>query len=325
MDVPASWERAAQEIVRHGWRTALILGDVDSGKSTVCRFLARRLGGPGTSVGFVDADVGQKDLGPPASITLGEVGEGEGLEAAELRAYYFVGATAPSGHLLPMVVGARRMLDASRADVVIVNTTGLIHGLGRVLKHYKIEVLRPDVLVALDARGELGSILHTARNRPILRLDPSPRRRAKSPDTKRQSRERAFGRYFAQAAPVTLPLAQLVVQRSLLFTGQPIDGPGALHAERTAEGIVTVGAASSAGEHAVLRLPAGFERNLLCGVVDGSDEGLGLAILRAIDFARGTISLVTPVPADAIAGLQLGDLHVGPDGTELGRGSPARA
>lgn len=44
---------------------------------------------------------------------------------------WFLGATSPIGHLLEIVVGTKKMADKalnSGADVVIVNTSGLILG-----------------------------------------------------------------------------------------------------------------------------------------------------------------------------------------------------
>jgi polynucleotide 5'-hydroxyl-kinase GRC3/NOL9 len=73
----------------------------------------------------------------------------------------------------------------------------------------------------------------------------------------------------------------------------------------------------SPGEPRVL--PAGFERNLLCGLADTTGRGLGLAILERLDFAQRTPSLLTPVARDAIRVVQFGDLYVSPDGRELGR------
>ena len=69
-------------------------------------------------------------------------------------------------------------------------------------------------------------------------------------------------------------------------------------------------------------LPDGFERDLLCGVVDARGEGLGLARLAGIDFASGFLRLHTPVTPERIAALQLGDLYVAADGRELARTRP---
>ena len=65
-------------------------------------------------------------------------------------------------------------------------------------------------------------------------------------------------------------------------------------------------------------LPVGFERHLLCGVANRRNEGVGLALIMHIDFARETITLRTPVPAAQIKVVQFGTLYVQADGRELG-------
>jgi polynucleotide 5'-hydroxyl-kinase GRC3/NOL9 len=279
MDIPAAWEWSADEIVTHKWRKVLVLGEVDRGKSTYCHFLSQRLLTAGLRVAVVDADVGQKDIGPPASITLGYPAPGRPLTAVTLAATYFVGAVSPVGHLLPMVVGTRQLVDAARGVCVIVNTTGFVHGVGRVLKGYKIEALQPDVIVALAQGAELQPLLRAYRHVRTLRLPASARATVKTPEQRRAARERAFCHYFQHATEVTLPLKHLIVQRH--------NAPGALPSQ------------------------------LLCGLADRRNRGLGLAIIKDVT-AHGHVTLLTPVPGNRIRILQCGDLCLSPDGYELG-------
>jgi hypothetical protein len=54
-------------------------------------------------------------------------------------------------------------------------------------------------------------------------------------------------------------------------------------------------------------------------VADRRNKGLGLAIITELNWLRGTIALLTPVPAESIRIIQGGDLYLTPDGCELGR------
>ncbi len=319
LDIPTAWERSARTISHQRWRTILVLGATDRGKSTYCAFLAARLATNRHRIALIDADVGQKDIGPPATITLGYLPNAPGRTDIPVAASYFVGSTTPMGQLLPMVVGVRRMRDAARAHVAIVNTTGFIHGAGRALKSDKIEALRPDVIVGLAAGDELDAILKAHRNVPTLQIRPSRFAAAKTTQQRTRNREHAFRRYFAKAREQVLPLGKLIIQRTLLFTGEPIDDPACLYAEQTAEGLVVVGATARSGGAAAKALPLGFEKNLLCGIADGSGDCRGLAILREIDFRARTVALLTPVRRPLIRILQFGRMYVTPAGTELGR------
>ncbi len=280
-DIPVDWERSAADIIRHRWRKVLIIGNVDSGKSTYGAFLSHRFLAAGFGVAIVDADIGQKDIGPPATITLGYPESTGPLADLKPAAVYFVGAVSPVGRLLPMVVGTRRLVDAAQAAFVLINTTGFVHGAGRILKSYKIEALQPDIILALERGTELQPILSAYRNYRVRRIRPSVRAITKTPQYRTAARKRAFSRYFQTATEVILPCEKLIFQRGPVLT--------------------TV------------------ERHLLCGVTDKYNKGLGLAIVMHIDALGGNIELFTPVPAEHIGVIQGGDLYLSPDGRELGR------
>jgi polynucleotide 5'-hydroxyl-kinase GRC3/NOL9 len=286
LDIPDAWEAAASLIAARRWRQVLILGAVDRGKSTFCHFLGQRLLATGERVAVVDADVGQADIGPPAAITLGYPEVAQPLTAVTPRAWYFVGAVSPAGHLLPMVVGIKQLTEMARAPFVLVNTTGLVHGIGGVLKGYIIEAQRPDVIVALAQGAELQPILRAYRNYRILRLAPSDRAVVKTPEQRREARQQAFARYFRAAIEVTVPRHRLIFQRR---------GP-----------------------------PAAHEPNLLCGVADWRNRCLGLAIVQHLSGTRDLLTLATPVPVAGLRILQGGSLYLTPDGRELDRSPPYR-
>ena len=322
MDIPSSWDWSATQIVHSSWRKILVIGAVDRGKSTYCHFLSQRLLATGATTAVVDADVGQKDIGPPAAITLGYPQPDVALSQVQPAAWYFVGAVSPAGHLLPAVLGARQLVDMARASRVIINTTGFVHGLGRVLKGYKIDAVQPDVIVAIARGHELSALLTPYRHHRTLRITPSPRAIVKTPQQRQSNRERAFAAYFASAREVSLPWQQVRLQRSLLFTGTRVRHDAFLYAERTAEGLIAVAAHDIPYSPGVTVLPAGFEHHLLCGIANQRNHGLGLAILKHLDFAAETLTLLTPIPAEHIRIIQCGDLYVSPDGRELERRVP---
>jgi polynucleotide 5'-hydroxyl-kinase GRC3/NOL9 len=318
LDVPPAWERSVTLIAQHRWRTILVIGAMDRGKSTYCRFLSHRLLAMGTTVALVDADVGQKDVGPPATLTLGYPEASRPHLPPVPTAWYFVGAVSPAQHLLPVVLGSKRLVDLARAPYVIVNTTGFVHGLGRILKGYKIDAIQPDVIVALEQGHELSALLSPYRHYRTLRLTPSPHAVSKSPQQRKAARERAFQTYFASAQTVTLPWRRLIMQGSLLLTGTRVQQTPYTYAARTAEGLVAVAAPGTPARPGVTLLPANFERHLLCGVAARRGQGLGLGILLRLDFDQETLTLCTPVPVAQLRMVQLGALYVRPDGHELG-------
>lgn len=320
-DIPAAWQRSAVQIARRRWRTVLVLGAADRGKSTYCHFLARELCRAGQAVAFVDADIGQKDIGPPATVSLGRAGSAAGLSGARLEAFYFVGHVNPVAHFLTIVIGTQRMvLAAADAPFVIVDTVGLIHGAGRALLGYEIEALDPDAIVALERGDELESLLRAHRHRRILRLPVSERAVAKSARARRALRARAFRAHFAGAQDLELPLDDLVFQRWSLLNGTPLRDARFLYAERSADGVIGVNEHGAAQHQRGLTvLPAGFERDLLCGIGDRAGRMQGLGIINRIDFRRRTVSVFTAVPRRRVRVVQPGDMHLARDGHELRR------
>ena len=211
-------------------RIFFVMGANDTGKTTFVRDLANELFRRGYSVGVIDADVGQSDIGPPTTIGLGTVESVlEHLGDATLQQFYFVGATSPKGHILSVMIGARQMLDQALAlglQKIIFDTTGLVAGqLGRVLKEHKIAVVNPDVIICLQAHQECEHILrlYDAFAKPVvLRLAPDSRCRQKTSSERRHYRETGLQKYFAQASNIECSFTEIGLFETTLFSGQPL-------------------------------------------------------------------------------------------------------
>jgi polynucleotide 5'-hydroxyl-kinase GRC3/NOL9 len=189
-------------------RTVMLVGGLDSGKSTLAKTLLRAAVGAGRSAAFLDSDPGQKTVGPPASIGLKHIRDERMLDDVDELAVpdelAFVGGTSPQGHTLPLVAGAARLLTKARArgaDFVAVDTSGMVSGIhGQVLKYHKLEMLRPDLVVGLQRGEELGPVLGIAQRffgPEVVSLDVHPDVRASSVEQRAANRELAMKRYFS--------------------------------------------------------------------------------------------------------------------------------
>lgn len=190
----------------------LFLGGNDTGKTTLTAALARHFLQKSEKVAVIDADLGQSDIGPPTTIGLAILEkEFSSWNQVEPKSLYFIGSTSPVGHLLETVVGTYRLTQQAKAlgvPRILVDTSGLIGGgVGWALKNYKIELLRPDLIVALERKTELSTILAPWQKRPgltILRLAPPLGVRRRSGEERKLLREASFSRYFREKAPFTL-------------------------------------------------------------------------------------------------------------------------
>ncbi len=276
--VPEAWRRIDLGRLRG---LVLLVGPTDAGKSTLARWLYAELARRGRRVAYLDGDPGQSQLGPPTTLTLALGRPGDPTFPPQGQAWRrFLGDVSPRGHMLPLLVGAARLLQQARwagAEVVLYDTTGLVdpaHG-GVALKLAKIELLRPRLLIALDRDGALEPLLtplRRSRRVPLLELPASPAAQRREPAARQAHRARAFAAYFAEARRLAVPWGRL----------------------------------------AVFPQPR-FRPHQLVGLEDVQGFLLGLGIVLGEDRARAVVELLTPLRTLAgVDALRLGDRAVEP-------------
>ena len=158
-------EQLVDRAARHA-RTVLFIGGMDAGKSTLARATAAFALRIGRAVAYLDADVAQKTVGPPATVGMKHIRGADDLTLdamAEADALGFVGSTSPQDHLVPLAGALQRLRERARtegADLVVVDTGGEIGGIrGQLLSYYEVDVLEPDLVVGLTRGEDLEPIL----------------------------------------------------------------------------------------------------------------------------------------------------------------------
>ena len=191
-----------------GAKTVLFIGGLDAGKSTLARATAAYALHVGRAVAYLDADVSQKTVGPPATVGMKHIRSLDDLtfdRLAEADHLGFVGSTSPADHLLPLVGALARLRDRARAegaDLVIVDTGGVVGGIsGQLVKYYKVDALEPDLIVGLQRGEELEPVLGVIER--FFGIDTAtlpihPGVEPTSVEDRMAQRERQMSRYFAQ-------------------------------------------------------------------------------------------------------------------------------
>lgn len=187
--------------------TVMFVGGLDTGKSSLSRGLLTAAVEAGRPSAYLDADVGQKSVGPPATITMKVVRSPADLDPDRLvvaDALSFVGSTSPQGHLLQVLAGVatlQRRARAEGADLVVVDTSGLVSGIsGQVLKYHKVEMLSPDLVVGLQRGEELIPLLGVIQRffaTEVVPLGVHPSVVPSTVDQRAENRERAMRAYFS--------------------------------------------------------------------------------------------------------------------------------
>lgn len=344
-DVPAAWAPALAAAREGG--LLLLIGAVDSGKSTLAAVLAHAGASASRRVAVVDADIGQTSIGPPACVGMALVEvPPTALEDLPPRAISFVGACSPAGHLLELAAATHELVQVARregAETIIVDTTGLVSGgAARALKSAKVRLLDADYLVAVQAQGEVEHLLvpYAHRARPqVLRLPRSRRAKVRTREERAARRQRRFASYLQDGKVIELAWEQAPAENSAWTTGAAAPGHirafaeekvecEVLHAEVRADGLLVVVSRRPSPEGlrdlgesfgAARAVELGALDHLLVGLLGERGETLGMGVLEAVDFRAHQVQVFTPCrQPEAVRGLRLGGLRVAPDGTELG-------
>src|SRR4030066_619863 len=194
------WEGLYRELKEHKG-PAMVLGATDSGKSTLAKYMIRRLVKESITVSVVDADVGQSSLGLPGTISMKVFLLEEDIEQYTFERIFFVGSTNPAKKISLMVNGSKRMVDTCRekSDIVFVDTTGLITGeKGRALKMGKIRTIKPEHIIALQRNDELEHILRLVENGVIHRIGVSMMAKCRDRENRIRYRGKKFLDYFSE-------------------------------------------------------------------------------------------------------------------------------
>ncbi|UCG14029.1 MAG: hypothetical protein JSU72_06035 [Deltaproteobacteria bacterium] len=278
LDIPSNWELIDPELLTG---TLLVIGAPNVGKTTFARHLYQRLCQTWDRVAFLDGDPGQSILSPPTMMTLALGERGEDAFPPQGQFWRsFVGAVSPRGHMLPMVVGAARLLRAASdagTQVIVYDTSGLIDAAqgGMYLKLAKIDMIRPTVVFAIQYDLELKSLLEPLRRRrtvEVIQLRPSTGAKQRSFLTRQGHRAAQFARYFSGAHLLTVNWVRL----------------------------------------AVFPAPS-FVVNRLVALEDESGFALGLGIVQRIDRQFRQVVLYTPVTSlDRVDAIRMGDVVLDP-------------
>ena len=186
---------------------AIILGDIDSGKSTLATFLANTCLDRRLQTSVIDGDVGQTDIGPPTTTSSSTVNKHIiNLQELTPERSYFVGDTSPSSVPDKLVQSITHLKDkiSTGSEIVILNTDGWVRE-DQAVEHKLrlLDSLQPDLVLGLSLDHELDHILEIQK-RPTLRLEASRFARMRTRDERKKAREEGYRRFLEN--PVHLDL-----------------------------------------------------------------------------------------------------------------------
>jgi polynucleotide 5'-hydroxyl-kinase GRC3/NOL9 len=140
--------------------TVMLVGDTDTGKSTLSIYLANMAIRNGLIPSIIDGDIGQGDLAPPTAIGAAVLSK-QLVDLRDVNAsqFEFIGGISPIGFESLIAKKLRSILDkirtSSLANICIVNTDGYVRNSGLQYKAMIAEELQPDAVICLGENVEL--------------------------------------------------------------------------------------------------------------------------------------------------------------------------
>ena len=344
--VPSSWEKASKEILSLKKPvTVMVMGDVDSGKTSFCTYLANEALREKWKVAIIDADLGQSDVGPPSTIGFNLVtAPVRDLFEIKAESAYFVGLTSPSGVVNKVLEGLtelkNRILEID-VDFLIINTDGWVDG--EDATNYKIrltERVSPSVVVGIQQGDELAPILATLKETKTLAIESPQVVQRRNREKRKILRELSYKKYLKQAKVQSFALNWVKVEGAPLGTGNHLTaehmekirsllGASPIYSEETPITVfIVLRKNQSIDEEQIERIGESFgkrvkviregeEEGLLVGLQDERGKFLGIGILCGVDYKRKTMKIYTPV-SENVSTIRFGQIKLDKNGREIG-------
>jgi len=343
--IPSSWETFSEELISGGKTlTVMVVGDVDSGKTSFCTYLANRALEKRLKVAIIDADLGQSDVGPPSTIGFSHiVTPVKDLFEVEAESAYFVGLTSPSGVMAKVIENLSSLKSIAlknNVDLLIVNTDGWIDGEEAAAYKIKlIETIAPDIVVGIQHENELSSILSALKERKVFSVNSPSAIRAKDRERRKILRELSYKKYLKDAKIQSFPLNWINIEEGFFKTkNHPVEslrkmrallGTNPAYFEETPNSVflvlkkgqwidenLTKKVEGEFGKKAKI-IREGDEEGLLVAFQDNDGRFLGIGVLKSIDYRRQVMKVFTAVYKN-VATVLVGQMKLDENGREIG-------
>jgi len=338
--IPQNWKVAAENVLSNPAPTkALIIGDVDSGKTTFAVYLSNMAFDRGLKVAVIDADPGQAEISLPTTIGYGFMEEWiTSMDKIPLKSAFFIGSTSPSDAPTRVVVGTRKLVDmalSNGAELTVINTCGWIYGKrAREFKTSLIQSISPDFLIVIQRNSEAEPLIRVwekIEGTKIQRISTSPASRMKSRDERRERRETAYQKYFADSEERVFDLGIVPLVFSHYTYGKPLPHPLLEDLQKKIDIDLTYGEMGDVflflvskeepdqfkidtlreltSVDEILFIKKGLEKGILVGLLDPRGSFSGLGVICRIDYEEKQIAIKTPAKNE-VAAIQIGQLKL---------------
>ena len=281
--VAREWLRVIDDIGARGFRRVVVVGPVDSGKSSFACWVHNRLG-----YCVVEGDVGQNELGLPCFVCLSCGGCSPSLFGLGVDYAFFVGHVSAERVVDGVVAGVVSAVRRAGGRGVVVDTDGFVSGRGLLYKVWLCEAVGADLVVVLG--GGFGGVFRGA-GFEVVEAPRPPQVLGRGRVDRRVFRERMYARLFSDSYSVVLRLGEVEVVNMCRFGGV-VRERGRVCLEDCDGRRVCVGRRWASGLLAGLRVGGG---GFVPGLVERFDAAGGRVVLRVprcYSVSPGDVSLL---------------------------------
>lgn len=346
--IPDSWRRVMKEVLsRPKPCTVMVLGNIDSGKTSFCTYLINTSLKSQGKPAIVDTDLGQSDIGPPTSIGFSIISEPVAdLFSAKPATIIIMGRTSSKGitqRVVSSLTSIMKQISERAVDLTVINTDGWIEG--DEARTYKTELIRkisPNLVIGIQRNAELEHILHSVEEKGcyVLRTVTSSAIKRRNRQEHRELREQSYKKYLGKPTLRNLNLNWISLEYTPLGLGIPVDLQRVKSIEKALQHQIvyceessralyivvyykervdeaTVVTAESLFQKDVYIVREGEEEGLLVGLLNNDRDFLGLGIISKLDYKNQTLKIRTDYK-DTVSVVQFGQIKVNDAGNELG-------
>lgn len=207
------WSSIVEKIGECSFQRLLVAGKVDVGKTTFVNFIANHF----LPCWVLDADIGQSDIGPPATIASAFLKE-KVADISLLKPDFmeFVGSFDITRNIKAFEAALKKVLEKSlsqRKEKVIIDTPGFIEPWFLELE---VKVIKPDLVIFI---GDGEFPLKNSNDFKLIKLKPLKGIKSKSREERIFLRKSAFINHFENARIVRIQHKIKVINEEKLKLG----------------------------------------------------------------------------------------------------------
>lgn len=155
-----AWEGKINLSLLQSYRNIIIIGGVDTGKSSLVEYICSQIGDK-VKLGLMSADLGQSLFGLPTCFSYSQY-INDNIRELKPEKMIFIGSASPRGNFLKVVSAFHRLLRVSNKynDVTLIDTDGLVYdNAGKEYKAVLIEMLEDGFVIVVHKGNEIRHII----------------------------------------------------------------------------------------------------------------------------------------------------------------------